>query len=171
MKLFSSALAIGLLALSGVSQAAVTVTDWDVHGEVEFGGGKGYGAFTDIYTFTLPTAGDISSSAVSLVLKPKVGAFLGDVTLFSGTYGGSSSWLGAYKFGPNTALNFYSAVGLLAGDYFYQVTGSYAGLGGTYAFASEFTSTAVPVPEPETYALLALGLGCIAVARRSRAMS
>ena len=168
MKLFSSALAIGLLALSGVSHVAITA--WDEHDDVEFGFGFGAGAFSDVFTFTLPSMGEISSSAISSVLKPKVGVFWGDVKLYSGAYGGPASLVGGYTFGPTTALNYYTAPGLAAGEYFYMVSGTYAGKG-SYALDSSFTSTAVPVPEPETYALLALGLGCIAVARRSRAIS
>lgn len=168
MKLISSALLVGLLAISGMSHAAVTA--WGEHDDVEFGFGSGTGAFSDIFTFELPSAGDVSSSAVSSVLKPKVGVFWGDVKLFSGIYGGMASLVGGYSFGPSSAFNFYTVPGLAAGDYYYQVSGTYAGKG-SYLLDSEFTSAAVPVPEPETYALLALGLGCIAVARRSRAMS
>lgn len=168
MKLISSVLAVGLFAVAGVGHAAVT--DWGAHDDVEFGSGFGTGAFLDIFKFTLPTAGDVTSSALSSVLKPKVGAFWGDVKLFSGTYGGASSLVGGYTFGPTTAFNFYSTPGLMAGDYFYQVSGTYAGKG-SYLLDSEFTSTVVPVPEPETYALLALGLACVAIGRRSKALS
>lgn len=168
MKLISSTLLVGLLALSGATHAAVTA--WGEHDDVELGFGSGSGAFSDVYTFELPSAGEVSSSAVSSVLKPKVGVFWGDVKLYSGVYGGPASYLGGYTFGPSTAFNFYTVPDLTAGFYYYLVSGTYAGKG-SYLLDSEFTSAVVPVPEPETYALLALGLGCIAVARRSKAMS
>lgn len=168
MKLISSALFAGLMAVSGLTHAAITA--WDVHDDVELGFGSGSGAFSDVFTFELPSAGEVSSSAVSSVLKPKVGVFWGEVKLFSGIYGGAASLLGGYSFGPSTAFNFYTIPGLAAGDYYYLVSGTYAGKG-SYLLDSEFTSAVAPVPEPETYALLALGLGCIAVARRSRAIS
>lgn len=160
MKLSKTLIVLGLAAFSAASQAAVT--DWSAHDDVEFGFGSGSAAFTDIFTFSLPVLGDVSTSAVSTVLKPKVGPFWGDVKLFEGVYGGVSSLIGGYTFGPTTAYNFYTIPGLTAGSYYYQVSGVYNGKG-SYALDSEFTAA---IPEPETYALLFAGLTAVVASRR-----
>lgn len=152
------------LATAAVSVNAATVTDWGVHDEVEFGFGSGSGAFTDIFSFTLPGMGDLSTSAVSTVLKPKVGPFYGQVQLFEGVYGGMATLLGGFTFGPNTAYNYYTVPGLSAGSYYYAVSGTYNGRG-SYALDSAYVPA---VPEPETWALLGIGMVAVAAARRSR---
>lgn len=154
-----------LLALSMVlvtAGAHATVTDWGVHDDVEFGFGYGAGAFSDVFSFTLPVLGEVSASAVSTVLKPKVGPFWGDVKLYEGVYGSAATLLGGFSFGPNTAYNFYTMPGLEAGSYYYEVSGVYKGKG-SYALDSEFM---MAVPEPETYMLLFAGLGIVVASRR-----
>lgn len=154
-----------LLALSlavGTASAHALVTDWGVHDDVEFGFGSGSGAFSDVFSFSLPAEGDVSASAISTVLKPKVGPFWGDVKLYEGVYGGATTLLGSFSFGPNTGYNFYTTPGLDAGPYFYLVSGVYNGKG-SYALDSEFSPA---VPEPETYMLLCAGLGIVVASRR-----
>lgn len=144
--------------------AQAAVTDWGVHDEVEFGFGSGSGAFTDVFSFTLPAVGDLSTSAVSTVLRPRVGPFYGEVKLFEGVYGAASTLLGGFTFGPTTAFNYYTVPGLSAGSYYYQVSGVYNGRG-SYALDSAF---ALAVPEPETWGLLGIGLLAVAASRRAR---
>lgn len=163
MKLSKTLIALALVSLSGGVHAAVT--DWGVHDDVEFGFGSGSGAFTDVFSFTLPVLGDLSASAVSTVLKPKVGPFWGDVKLYEGVYGGAATLLGGFTFGPTTAYNYYTIPGLDAGSYFYTVSGTYNGKG-SYALDSSF----LPIPEPETYALMGAGLGLLLISRRRRGM-
>lgn len=170
MKLLRSVVAVALLAAAGASQAAVQA--WGPHAELETAFQMPVaGVIDDVYTFSLAedTINDLTASAVSLKNRDFLNIIGGKVDLYFGTFGDAAAdeWKGGFDFSTNTGANQYLIEGLLAGNYYYTVTGEAVGsYGGMYQFSSSLVTA--PVPEPETYAMLAAGLGAIVVARRAK---
>lgn len=131
-------------------------------------------SFYDIFTFSLTTASDTISSAVSLLLpnpfQPGTSYEInnGTLSLFSDPDGdgaaGVNAQLATTNFGDtNGTLGYFNVD---AGSYYWAVAGDAVGSnGGVYLFAA---NTAAVVPEPETYAMMLAGLGMIGFIGRRR---
>lgn len=164
MKTSHYRLCLACIGLVSSMTAHAAVNQWAEHANVEFGFASGSGRFADVFSFHLPTAGDLSASAVSAVLLPAVGPFSGELTLYEGSVAGSHSALGGFSFGPDSGRDAWTLMGLGAGDYFYQVSGEYTGYG-SYLLTSSFRSS---IPEPHSFALLLAGFGVLLASRRMR---
>ncbi|MEQ1685926.1 MAG: FxDxF family PEP-CTERM protein [Burkholderiaceae bacterium] len=118
-------------------------------------------AFTDHYSFSLSSLGDVTGGLVNFWLWSNNDVNFSSVAITGGGYSGTDS---------NVADGF-SFAGLSAGTYDLAVSG-YLGRGeylGGYTGAISSTATvAAPVPEPETYAMLMLGLAGVGFAARRR---
>ena len=167
-------IATALLAAVGAASAATTT--WGAHAAAE--SALTYvpnGAFFDVYDFSLLSAQSVTSSVVSLNL-PGIYSITGANYMLwqdNGPVGfdGSDTLLNGWAFDGTTGSTSHS-VNLLAGSYFYTVSGVAAGgdplsNAGIYSIAS----TIAPVPEPESYALMLVGLGVVGflAGRRRRA--
>lgn len=133
----------------------------------------GVTSFYDVFTFSLTTASDTISSAVSLLL-PGIGGNPssyeidnGTLTLFSDPDGdgalGVNAQLATTVFGDTNGV--LTANNVAAGTYFWAVAGDAVGTnGGLYLYSANTTA----VPEPETYAMMLAGLGLIGFIGRRR---
>lgn len=170
-------ISVAMLAIAAGAQA--TTYDWGVHDAAE--SHLSYvsaGAFSDTYTFSLGNAETTASSAVSLNLSAAYVITGAQYSLWKdgGASGadGADTLVGTWSFdgASGTAANMHT-VDLVAGNYFYQVTGTALGSGdpanhaGIYSIASSITA----VPEPESCALMLGGLmaiGCVCARRGKR---
>lgn len=134
----------------------------------------GIESFVDIYTFSLTTASDTISSAVSLLLPGMQGNSAsydinnGTLSLFSDPGGdgaaGVNTQIATVNFGESNGVLAYNNAE--AGSYFWAVAGDAVGTqGGVYLYAA---NSAAVVPEPETYAMMLAGLGLIGFIGRRR---
>lgn len=131
-------------------------------------------SFFDVFTFSLTSASDTISSAVSLLFPGlgDVGSSYeinnGTLSLFSDPDGdgaaGVNAQLATANFGDSTGVLAYNNAA--AGSYYWAVAGDAVGSnGGVYLYAA---NTAAVVPEPETYAMMLAGLGLIGFIGRRR---
>ena len=162
--------AVATLMASGVAQATPTQvpTQWFEHDSAEFASFSSAmrHTFEHEYLFHLNGTVDALATAVSNDALTKFNIDGGKVELFLSNgdinYTNDVS-MGSFAF-DSTAVN-SSFTSLLAGDYYYQVTGAVVGnKGGGYQLFSEVA----PVPEPETYAMLLTGLGLVGFMVRRR---
>lgn len=131
-------------------------------------------SFFDVFTFSLTSASDTISSAVSL-LFPGLGDSAssyeinnGTLSLFSDPDGdgaaGFNTEIATASFGDSTGVLAYNNAA--AGSYYWAVAGDAVGSsGGVYLYAA---NTAAVVPEPETYAMMLAGLGLLGFVGRRR---
>lgn len=129
-------------------------------------------SFLDVFTFSLNSASDTISSAVSLLLPGLGGGSSyeinnGTLSLFSDPDGdgaaGVNVQLATIGYGDSTGVLAYNNAAV--GSYYWAVAGDAVGSnGGVYLYSA---NTAV-VPEPETYAMLLAGLGLIGFIGRRR---
>jgi len=130
-------------------------------------------SFLDVFTFSLNSASDTISSAVSLLLPGLGGGGSsyeinnGTLSLFSDPDGdgaaGVNVQLATIGYGDSTGVLSYNNAAV--GSYYWAVAGDAVGSnGGVYLYSA---NTAV-VPEPETYAMLLAGLGLIGFIGRRR---
>jgi len=162
--------AVAALMASSVAHATQTQvpTQWFEHDSAEFASFSSAvkHTFEHEYLFHLNGTVDALATAVSNDALTKFNIDGGKVELFLSN--GDSNYandvsMGSFEF-DSTAVN-SSFSSLLAGDYYYQVTGAVMGnKGGGYQLFSEVT----PVPEPETYAMLLAGLGLVGFMVRRR---
>ena len=168
MKLKLATLAVAA-ALSGAAQAQIVVP-WGNHDVGELGGTLFFGtgssfAFDVVYTFSLSNtvnalAVGVTNDAPGLFdingAKAELYASNGNANFSDDTL------LGSFTFDSTAVTHTFSP--LVAGNYFYRVTGHVDGpLGGSYLLSSHIDA----VPEPETYAMFLAGLGLMgAIARR-----
>ena len=151
--------------------AHATVTNWGVHGDIEYGvGTPGTGAFADIFTFTLPIFNNLDSVAVANNLLPIEHVTNGTVSLYQGIFGDAIPDVlkMSYGFNGTTGSTQHTALGLTnGGSYYYKVSGIGSGSdGGFYTLSSSLLP--VPVPEAETYMMLMAGVGLMGWAFRRR---
>jgi PEP-CTERM motif len=160
MKLTLSLLAAAA-ALSFNANARAATVDWGTHGALQTGAlMTPVGSFADTYLFSLSSAMALTSSAVANNLGSVLGLSGGTVTLFADVPG--PDWtVGTYAFSGATQTHSFGS--LLAGSYYYVVSGLGTGtLGGFYALASAQTAVSV-VPEPSALALMLAGLGIVSL--------
>lgn len=160
-KTLVAAVVCGLFA---VGSANAATTSWDSHDTIETGIASLSGSFSEIFTFTLtaPTT-SLSTLAVSAEASPFFGLSEDSMVWLYKETGATDKFLSAYSFGT-----LFTANGLLAGDYYYKVTGSTTGsLGGVLALTSTTAPVAV-VPEADTYAMMLAGLGMIGLMAKRR---
>jgi len=124
------------------------------------------GSFEDVFKFTLSTASDTVSSAVSLYLPGLMGGPAtwnitgGTLTLFSDPGGdglaGSNTQIATTGWGSTDGV--LAVNNVAAGTYFWAVAGNATGVnGGAYLYAAD----TAPVPEPSTYVMMVIGLGLL----------
>jgi hypothetical protein len=165
-------LLLALLFSFGASAQVISITtpgNVTYNMGTDLGGGSfdvthaGTGSFTDVFQFTLTQ---------ETVRDQPVGGNYGgmDITSF-GLYTSSGALIESGDIAPAATLGqVYGLLGpatLLAGSYYYQITGPAADATGNSYILQALVS---PVPEPSTYALMLVGLaalGWIAI-RRSR---
>lgn len=174
----TSSLAIGAAIALAVPAAQAATSDWGIHDAVETSSQHvAKGSFDDIFSFTLNTASDLLSFAISTEKvvfvgsppqQPKsiFGIDDGSVKLYQGVFGDATAdtQVASYNFDDSGAI-FHSSGNLAPGSYFYEVSGIGAGQGGGFF---NLTSTLAPVPEPETYGMLLAGLGLMGIMARRR---
>ncbi len=162
--------AVAALMASGVAHATPSQvpTQWFEHDSAEFASFSSAmrHTFEHEYLFHLNGTVDALATAVSNDALTKFNIDGGKVELFMSNgdinYTNDVS-MGSFAF-DSTAIN-STFSHLLAGDYYYQVTGAVMGnKGGGYQIFSEVS----PVPEPETYAMLLAGLGLVGFMVRRR---
>lgn len=165
MKLTLSLLA-ATAALSFNANAATV--DWGTHGVLETGAAiTPVGSFADTYLFSLSSAMALNSSAVANNLGSVLGLSSGMVTLFADVPGPDFT-VGSYAFSGTTGMVMHSFGNLLAGSYYYVVSGLSTGtMGGFYALASSPVAVSV-VPEPSAMALMLAGLGIVGLKSQRR---
>jgi PEP-CTERM motif len=159
--------AAGALALP----AQAVTTNWGVHDTLEVAASiTPVGAFEDFYNFSLTAENTLMSTAVSNNLGSVLGLADGKVSLFKEA-GDADTAIGAYDFTATTGNISFPFGDLVAGSYYYLVSGTGTGsMGGFYSISSTIAPTASPVPEPDTVALMLagfLGMGVL-LRRRNR---
>lgn len=159
MKLTLSLLAAAA-ALSFNANAATV--DWGTHGVLQTGAlMTPVGSFADTYLFSLSSAMALTSSAVANNLGSVLALSGGTVTLFADVPGPDLT-IGSYAFSGATQTHSFGS--LLAGSYYYVVSGLGTGTsGGFYALASAQTAAVSVVPEPPALALMLAGLGIVSL--------
>lgn len=176
--------AIALTLAAPAAQATTTdTTDWGVHDTIESASEHvAKGSFDDIFSFSLPSASDLLSFAVSVEKivfvgkPPKEPKSIfsiddGTVKLYQGIFGDATpdTLKLSYQFNNGGGL-FHASGPLGPGDYFYEVSGKGVGQGGGFFNLTSgiLPSTISPVPEPETYGMLLAGLGLMGIIARRR---
>lgn len=154
-----AAVAVAFTALS----AHAASTDWGSHDAVEFGADKVQpGAYSDSFAFSLSQDASLVATAVSNNLGQAFNIDHGMVQLYQTTTG-PAALIGSFAFDGTTGSTPNSFASLLAGDYFYRVTGMATGhAGGWYSLVSA-TAAVSAVPEAGTAMLLGAGLGVLAL--------
>lgn len=149
--------------------ANATTVDWGTHGVLQTGASTTpVGSFADIYLFSLSSAMALNSSAVANNLGSVLGLSGGTVTLFADVPGPDFT-VGSYAFSAATGALTHSFGNLLAGSYYYVVSGLGTGtLGGFYALASAPVAAVSVVPEPSALALMLAGLGIVGLKGQRR---
>lgn len=158
----------------GCAGAQAAVYSWSSHAPFEtsagIGGIVGPGNFSDFWTFSISEAQIVEKSAVVANNNPPAFAIgQGSYSLFS--YGadnifgnGDDALLNGWNFDGTTGSTEH-AVGLNAGNYYFNVVGNATGsIGGIYAISS----TLSPVPTPESFGLFIAGLGWFGLLARRR---
>jgi hypothetical protein len=156
MKLHLTALA---LACALPFAAGATTINWGVHDTLELAAAQtSIGFFTDSFLFSLPSPAALYSTVTSNDLTQVLGISNLTVTLYA-DMPGVDPIIGSFRAASTTGSGTLAFGSLLAGSYYYLVTGSTTGsLGGYYSLSS----TTAPVPEPQTVALFLGGLGVVA---------
>lgn len=156
----------GLFVIAAaVNTASAAVTDWGVHGNLEAGSFfVAPGAFSDTVLFNLPTINDVTSVTVANNNLNVLNIQNGQVSLFREA-GAVDTLIGSYAFNGTTGSTPHPQLGLTAGDYYYQITGTANGSdGGLYTISSVLGGGAIPEP---TGAMLVLGgIGALSIIRR-----
>ncbi len=137
----STAIALAL----AVPAAQAKTADWGVHDFIESSTEHvAKGSFEDIFSFTLPSASDLLSFAISIekivfVGKPPkepksiFGIDDGTVKLYQGIFGDAApdTLALSYNFGNEGGI-FHASGPLTPGSYFYEVSGNGVGQGGGF---------------------------------------
>jgi hypothetical protein len=132
-------------------------------------------SFVDHFNFTLNNSSPsylLGGAATSSPWVLDFPAPLPDMTIDAVTFTGFKLYQGIFGVGGATEIwssptlstsNASYSWSLLAGNYYFEVTGTHPGPFGAYAVALQ----AAPVPEPQEWAMMLAGLGIVsAVARR-----
>lgn len=187
MKTKTLATLIALACLAGGASAATNVHAWTdtsygLHSDtLDLGpvesyhivtltnpGGEGAAAsFDDAWTFTLTSATDLDSYAATWQVK--------DTSIDDATFGLYSGAPGAgtlvFSSSVDNAGESFSSTNLAAGDYYFEISGSYTSKYGFYEIDATANAAVPPsvVPEPTNVALLLGGLGMMGLVARRRA--
>jgi len=153
------------LAMAALQASAITV-DWDGHDALEVGSDRvARGSFEDTYEFSLDQGATLSATAVSNNLGRAFRIRDGLVALYQ-VSGGDDVLVDSFSFDGTTGDSPFTFSSLLAGDYFYEVSGLATGrAGGWYSLTSAQVSA---IPEPNVAALLAAGFGVLVMVSRRR---
>lgn len=144
--------------------ANAATVDWGTHGALQTGASMApVGSFVDTYLFSLSSPMVLTSSAVSNNLGSVLGLSDSMVALFADVLG-PDQMIGSYLFSGESGALTHSFGSLLAGSYYYVVSGLGAGtMGGFYALASAQEAAVSVVPEPSALALMLAGLGIVSL--------
>ncbi len=167
-KIFATAIAAATFAVSAPAMAATSIPLTESNGTFtgSFASPAKSGAFTDSYTFEVPTSGFVGASLITLAfnipgMNPMVNFVLDKVTLNGTDLTLTPS--GTYNFKAESLLPIASQTNpqtlVVSGN----VTGGSATYSGNVAFRA-----APAVPEPGTWALMILGFGVVGYAMRRR---
>jgi hypothetical protein len=177
---FKTAFIATLIAITGMSASATTVTAWGTLGP-DGADARTFttlpGAVDDVYTFSLGDYSDVDSTAnyytaTSLKGVKTVNLVDAKLALWSGAYGdgAADTMVGSYEFG--TSMTDHTFSGLTAGDYYFEVTGTATGTKGSDYYFDVQADAATPpltaVPEPTNLAFLGAGLGMMALMAKRR---
>lgn len=158
-------IAAAALTMAALHAHAVS-TDWGGHDAVELGEDKvARGSFEDTYRFSLDDGTTLSATALSNDRGRGFRISDGLVSLYQESLSGDLL-VDSFGFDGSTGDSPFTFGSLLAGDYFYEVSGVATGrAGGWYSLASTPVSA---VPEPNVAALLAAGFGVLVLVSRRR---
>ena len=140
---------------------------WDAHDVIEVGiGVTPAGAIDDTYVFTLNDPAILFASAVANNLNGTFGISDGIVSLIKEGPGGAPDVLvGTFNFDGTSGDATNSFGQLMAGEYFYRISGTATGsTGGVYSITSEVTA----VPEPASSAMVTAAALVIFLLQRRR---
>lgn len=166
MRVRSAAIAV---ASALAFNAHATNTDWSTHDILEIAAQvTPVGSFSDSYQLSLTGTRNLFSTAVSNNVSNNkesvLGLIGGMVSLYRDVLGPDVA-VGSFAFDGKSGDSSLPFAALVAGDYYYTVSGIGSGSqGGLYTF----TSTAAPVPEPQTFALILGGLAAVGMMIRRR---
>ena len=143
---------LGTVAFVLASQAGATTINWNDHGPLELTANVVQsGSFSDIINFTLPNTGPITPLAVTAVannLTPVLGISNGTVSFFEHVSAGNDVLLGHFAFSGVTGDTQHVFTPTVAGNYFYQVSGTGTGTSGGF-----YSLTSAPVPEASAWSM------------------
>jgi len=159
-------LALACTVAAATFQAHAIAVDWGPHGSAESGfNAPAQGMINDSFEFSVGAGTTLAAVAVANNLPPVFDLRNGFVQLFR-TESGPDQMLAMFGFDGTTGNVVHTFASLVAGDYYYLVTGLAQGTNGA---AFLLTSTTVAnVPEPTQLSMFLVGLAAAGLVLRKR---